>query len=115
MEYLNAFLGKGELKKHFSVNITAREYLCPFCIEKAEEITKEGILRPDSKWAFLNPNEANSTDMSCIICQTDFGVIREDCIKEECKGNVKYLLEDDDLGNEEIWVCLTCWNEETKK
>lgn len=115
MEYLRAFLGKGELKNHFSVNITAREYLCPFCTEKAEEITTEGILRPDSKWAFLNPNEPTSTDMSCIICQTDFGVIREDCIKDDCKGNVKYLLEDEDLGEEEIWVCLTCWNEETKK
>ncbi|MEO6175665.1 MAG: hypothetical protein ABIP27_10995 [Flavobacterium circumlabens] len=113
MEYLNAFLGKGELKKHFSVNITAREYLCPFCIEKAEEITEEGIIRPDSKWAFLSPNEPNSTDMSCIICRTDFGVIRENCIKEDCKGNVKYLLEDDE--DEETWACLTCWNEELKK
>ena len=34
---------------------------------------------------------------------------------ENGKGwsDVKYLLEDDD--QEDIWVCLTCWNEETKK
>lgn len=112
MEYLDLFLGRKELKKHFSINISSRQYLCPFCTEKAEEITDEGIVRPDSKWAFLNPNEPTSSDMSCIICQTDFGVKREDCVKEDCKGNVKYLIDDDD---EDIWICLTCWNEETKK
>lgn len=113
MEHLNAFLGKKEIKKHFSVDITARPYLCPFCTEKGEEITDEGVVRPDSKWAFLNPNRPDSTDMSCIICQTDFGIIREKCSKEDCKGNVKYLLDDDD--HEDLWVCLTCWNEELKK
>ena len=110
MEYLDLFLGKKELKMHFTTDITAREYLCPFCTEKAEEITTEGIVRPDSKWAFLNPNKPDSKDMTCIVCRTDFGVTREACVKEGCKGNVKYLLEDDDVS--ETWVCLTCWNEE---
>lgn len=113
MEYLDLFLGRKELKKHFSIDITAREYLCPFCTEKAEEITSEGMKRPDSKWAFLNPNNPDSTDMTCVVCQTDFGIIREDCLVEGCKGNVKYLLEDDE--EEETWVCLTCWHEEIKK
>ena len=113
MEYLELFLGKKELKKHFSIDITARGYLCPFCTEKAEEITTDGIKRPDSKWAFLSPNKPNSTDMACIVCRTDFGVIRENCVMDGCKGNVKYLLEDDE--EEETWVCLTCWNEEIKK
>lgn len=113
MEYLNLFIGKKELKKHFSIDITAREYLCPFCIEKAEMITEDGLKYPDSKWAFLNPNKPDSTNMSCIVCGTDFGVIREDCDKTDCKGNVKYLLEDDDTT--ETWVCLTCWNEEIKE
>lgn len=112
MEYLNTFLGKNELKKHFSIDLKARPYICPFCTEKAEEITEEGISHPTSKWAFLNPNTPESNMLSCIICQTDFGVIREDCIQEGCKGNVKHLIDDEE---EEIWICLTCWNEEVKK
>lgn len=111
MEYLELFLGTRELRNHFTIDIKSRRYLCPFCTEKAEEITEKGIERPDSKWAFLSPNKPDSTNMSCIVCRTDFGIIREDCIAQDCKGNVKYLLDDDD----EIWNCLTCWNEETKK
>lgn len=113
MEYLNLFLGIKELKRHFSIDITSRAYLCPFCIEKAEEITSEGLKHPDSKWAFLNPNSSKSTNMSCIICRTDFGILREECIQTKCKGNVKYLIEDDE--DLETWICLTCWNEENKK
>lgn len=113
MEYLNCFLGIKELKKHFTVDIEARAYLCPFCTEKAEQITNNGVKRPDSKWAFLRPNTSKSTDMSCIVCRTDFGILREDCNAKKCKGNVKYLIEDD--GTSETWICLTCWKEKRKK
>jgi hypothetical protein len=109
MEYLNAFLGIKELKKHFSINIASRAYLCPFCTEKAEQITTKGLIRPDAKWAFLNPNSPSSNKMSCIICSTDFGVIRHDCSKKKCKGNVLYLIDDDE--DSETWICLTCWKE----
>ena len=76
-------------------------------------ITSEGLKYSDSKWAFLNPNKPDSTNMNCIVCRTDFGFIREYFVKIDYKENVKYLLEDD--GATETWVCLTCWNEEIKK
>ncbi|WP_295667311.1 hypothetical protein [uncultured Mucilaginibacter sp.] len=109
MDHLDFFLGKKELKKHFSVDISARPYLCPICTEKAEKITSKGIERPESKWAFLNPNKPGSTDMSCIVCRTDFGVVRQNCGINDCKGDVQYLIEEEDLGDNDIYVCLTCW------
>lgn len=121
MEHLDMCLGKGELKKHFSIDITARPYLCPECTSRAEQITTSGILRPESKWAFLHPNEPTSEEVTCIVCQSTHDVIRENCVKEGCKGNVKYLLEEgeaaeeDDEGEPDIWVCLTCWHEEEKQ
>lgn len=114
MEHLNLFLGKKELKKHFSVDITARAYYCPDCSEKAEIITANGMQHPNSMWAFLNPNIPDSTKITCIVCQTEFDVIREDCVKADCKGNIKYLLEEGEEGEPDTWVCLTCWNEEIK-
>ncbi|RZK26647.1 MAG: hypothetical protein EOO43_02180 [Flavobacterium sp.] len=110
LEYLNFYLGIKELNKHFSLDLTSRAYLCPFCTESAEQITNEGIKRPDSKWAFLNPNNPKSRSMSCVVCQTDFGVVRKSCKNNDCKGNVKFLLEDEDLGENKIWICLTCWH-----
>ncbi|SMG15588.1 hypothetical protein [Sphingobacterium psychroaquaticum] len=113
MEHLSFFLGKKTLKKHFSVDITARPYLCPHCTEKSEIATKKGAKRADSKWAFLHPNDPLGTNLSCIVCQSDFGVLREDCGKDGCKGNVKYLIEDDD--DSETYICLTCWHDETRE
>ena len=114
IEHLNLYLGKGKLKHHFSTDITARPYLCPNCTEKGEMITEKGIVKPENKWTFLNPNEPMSTNVSCCVCLESFEVIREDCVKFDCKGNVKYLLEEGDEDEPDIWVCLTCWNEENK-
>ncbi|MFM1771923.1 MAG: hypothetical protein RLZZ71_1065 [Bacteroidota bacterium] len=110
MEHLNFFLGIGELKKHFTTDITVRAYFCPNCIQNAEVITKEGIKRPESKWAFLTPNEPASTTISCIVCQEQFEVLREDCKKPGCKGNVIYKEDEDEDCH--VRICLTCWNEE---
>jgi hypothetical protein len=117
MDHLHLFLKEAELKSHFSVDITARPYLCPDCTEKGEVTTKDGMTHPESKWAFLNPNLPDANNLSCIVCQMDFEVIREDCGYNGCKGNVKYLLEEADGSTEfkDIWVCLTCWHEEEKK
>lgn len=115
IEYLNFFLGKAELNKHFSVDIKARAYLCPYCTENGELYTNSGVNRPTSKWAFLHPNKPNSKVVACIVCQAEYEVIREDCTQENCKGNVKYLLQKGDEDEPNIWVCLTCWNEEDKK
>lgn len=110
MEHLNMFLGIGELKRHFTIDITARSYFCPNCIQMAEISTSEGIIRPTSKWAFLNPNEPIGTNISCIVCQDEFEVLREDCKKEGCKGNVIYL--EDKEEDSHTRICLTCWHEE---
>ncbi|MCA6437534.1 MAG: hypothetical protein IM600_18340 [Bacteroidetes bacterium] len=110
MEYMNMFLGIGELKNHFKIDITARPYFCPACIQMAEVSTDEGLKRPESKWAFLNPNEPTGNKISCIVCQEDFEVLREDCKKDGCKGNVIYKEDEDEESH--VRICLTCWDEE---
>lgn len=110
IEHLHCFLGVGELKNHFSVDITARQYFCPTCIQRAEVITAAGLKRPETKWAFLNPNLPTSTSVSCIVCQENFDILREDCKNDKCKGNVIYKEDEDEDGH--VRICLTCWHEE---
>lgn len=116
MDHLKLFLGEAGLKHHFTVDITARPYLCPDCTENGEEITRKGMTHPESKWAFLNPNLPTSDNISCIVCQNSFDVVREDCGHNGCKGNVKYLIEEGGEldGAKNTWICLACWHEEEK-
>lgn len=113
LEYLYHLLGKGELKHHFSVDITSRPYHCPECsryisIMTDEETDKESLC----KWAFLNPNTPDSTSLKCISCEVEFSIKRNNCKNENCNGNVKYYSEKGDAFNDRTIVCLSCLNNE---
>lgn len=58
----------------------------------------------DSKWAFLQPNKPTSKIIKCVNCGSGFNVTREDCIYEDCKGNVIYS-----NVAEGTVICLTCY------
>ncbi len=109
IEYLKNLIGKAELKHHFQTDITSRAYYCPECTQYMNMMVGD---ETRSKWAFLNPNLPESESLNCIVCQIHFKVIREDCIKANCKGNVKYFAQGKGLFQNDIKICLTCWNEE---
>lgn len=132
LDYLQALLGKGELNNHFEIDLKSRRFYCPECTGQ------DGILvqqdqdgnvvnvdtSPTSKWTFLRPNNPDSTNVFCLVCQRNFEVERNDCNGEEekaCKGNVLYLEEEADIDevtgevyDEEVKLYLTCMDIQKK-
>jgi len=129
LEYLEYFLGKGELNKHFHHNFKSRRYFCPDCTgEGGASVSHDGkvSLYPSFRYSFLNPNTPDSTEIECIVCGGTFDVERINCNKYGCKGNVIYTFEDDEDEEDfeedtekrstqqqlqKLKICLTC-NEE---
>lgn len=95
LEFVLKKIGKGEFARHSSFPIKQRRYLCPDCKYNYER--KVGPY--EYKWATLKPNTATSTTVGCYNCDKESTVIRRDCLKEGCKGNVI---------SEEYDFCLTC-------
>jgi hypothetical protein len=101
-EYLDMaldLLGRKRLSKYLNVNILGREYFCPEC---KKNIENEGD-NLESKWAFLKPNKPESTIIHCVNCNSEFNVIRQNCVEDKCEGNVIHE-------NDGEFICLTCFN-----
>jgi hypothetical protein len=101
LDFVEHSLNKAEINKYIPYNINSRRYFCPYCtywLSKEEEA--------EAKWAFLNPNTADSKKIHCLVCDKEHDVTRDQCQPEdECKGNV--------LSNEYIdKQCLTCYSQE---
>ena len=95
IEYLWDNLGISKMSKLFDMNLKARRYTCPYC----NHYLKEHYDEDESRYAFLKPNEPESTAVYCIVCDREYKVIRKDCKESDCKGNV--LSAEDE-------VCLSC-------
>jgi hypothetical protein len=99
LDFCLFLLGESNLSKHISIDIKGRKYFCPLCKQNIESEYDH----LESKWAFLNPNLPESTNVSCINCHQTIVVKREKCNKDDCKGNVLY--------DAEFYgglICLTC-------
>lgn len=99
LDFALLVLGKKNIKKHLSVDISGRSYCCLDCKNTLDSI----FITNNSKWAFLVPNKPDSKKIYCINCQGEFDVIRKKCTDNSCKGNVMYCRDG------EI-ICLTCMN-----
>ncbi|MGP1386427.1 MAG: hypothetical protein ACTS2F_22895 [Thainema sp.] len=87
-------LKPAEAREFLGVELKSRWYICNKC---ATELSGYDDF---PKTAQLKPNEPTSTNLYCFVCNQENQVIRKDCIKEDCKGNVIHS-EDN--------VCLTCY------
>jgi hypothetical protein len=101
LDFAEFMIGRKKLSSYVTTDIKGRPYFCPQC--KSSIDAEYGYL--ESKWAFLQPNKPTTKIIKCANCEVGFNVTREDCIYEDCKGNVIYS--DDSLGTV---VCLTCYN-----
>jgi hypothetical protein len=101
LNYVQGVVDKAEFKKHFSLDMSSRNYFCPWCCTHILRV--EGT-RNESKWAYLTPQRTpDVTTLMCVNCQRVSSINRIRCNQEECKGNVIY---EDDYEGENI--CATC-------
>jgi len=89
-----AILQPSAVQKYFGIDKKQRRYLCPKCFYNANR--DGGFEEP---LAVLRPKGAESTSIYCLICDGVIPVLREDCSRSECSGNVL---------SEEEGLCLTC-------
>jgi hypothetical protein len=89
-------LQPSEVSRFFGFDKKQRRYICPSC---SLDCGNYGFL---PNLAFLIPNTPESINLHCYLCEKDFALIRKDCVKEGCKGNV--ILDDGDYERN----CLTC-------
>lgn len=93
MSIITDMLKPSELKKFFGFNKKQRRYICPECQNIAID---SGIL---PRTALLKPNNPDSENLYCFVCNNDIPIKRIECGFDDCKGNV-YSAEYD--------VCTTC-------
>lgn len=81
------------MKRYFGFDPKRRAYLCPTCSwdYKWHEL--------EARTALLEPNTSESEEIVCYLCKDNHSVVRTDCAKDECPGNVRSL---------EYDRCLTC-------
>ncbi len=107
IEYLIDTLGPKKSGQILGVDFLRRRYLCPRCHIYLNEPSEDYFYQH----AVLEPNSPESQTVFCVSCQSEFGVIRKNCIHDDCKGNVIHFVRDSIYTDGEI--CLTCggWQE----
>ncbi len=97
MEHMIDLMGRAHLIGWFGFNKNQRRYVCPRCLWDSDR----GHETRHPRTAQLKPNTAKSKNLFCFVCSNDIPVIRKDCIKAACKGNV--------INTQDDQECLTCF------
>jgi len=79
-----------------------RLYKCPYCSNNAIE---SGLI-VEANYSRLEPNKPDSTELKCWVCNYHVEIRRDDCIKEDCPGNV--IFPEDSYYEHVSNSCLTC-------
>lgn len=95
VENLLKLLKPAEAKRLLGFDKKQRAYICYQCALNSKD---EGLL---PKYAQLDPNTPDSNQLYCLVCDEYYEVIRKDCNKEGCPGNVL---------DAEDGLCLTCYD-----
>jgi hypothetical protein len=93
-EIVIKLLGASSLKKFFGFDKKARRYFCPECASSVD-MDRYAL-------AHLQPNNPESTQLFCIVCDDIHDVERKSCLERDCKSNVISV----------EGVCLTCWSDQ---
>lgn len=88
------FLSPSEINRFFGISKKQRLYVCPECHAEAQDYSE---IEPF--YAVLRPNEPNSNQLFCFVCNGLHTITRESCVQDECPGNV--------ISND-YGVCCTC-------
>lgn len=88
------FLTPSQASRFFKIDKKQRLYSCPEC---KYECDKYEMIEP--RYAVLQPNEPDSENLYCFVCDSLHPVRRDDCKSGECPGNVI---------SDEYGYCCTC-------
>lgn len=91
-------LTDSQLRKYFGFTKRQRAYGCPNCCHANSDLELE------CRTALLRPNKPSSETIYCFICDKESTIERQDCVYDDCKGNVY----DPDWDE-----CLTCLQRQT--
>src|SRR5690606_12385972 len=89
-----SFLTPSQASRFFKIDKKQRLYSCPEC---KYECDKYEMIEP--RYAVLQPNEPDSENLYCFVCDSLHPVTRDDCKSGECPGNVI---------SDEYGYCGTC-------
>jgi hypothetical protein len=97
MQHMINLMGKADLQFFFEFDKKQRPYICPHCYGGCNHDYDVGYPRT----ALLKPKSPQSTNLYCFVCGNDIPVMRKECAKEACEGNV--------IHTEIDFECLTCF------
>ncbi len=106
-KFFEDYLSQRKFKKLIGMPLEGRRYLCPHCQENA--IESGSVL--DAKYACLEPNESDSTEVHCWLCHGYAEIERESCQEQSCPANVIYPTDSYKLHTSN--TCLTCGSEQS--
>jgi hypothetical protein len=75
-------IGRAELLRFFGFDKKRRRYQCMNCYASDQYVDFE------NRFAVLEPNSPESTEVYCFVCDTRRSVIRNHCSHEDCSCNV---------------------------
>ncbi|WP_425628184.1 hypothetical protein [Vibrio neptunius] len=101
-KFFEDYLSQRKFKRLIGMPLEGRRYLCPRCQENA--IESGSVL--DAKYACLEPNEPDSTEVYCWLCHGYSEIERESCQQQSCPANVIYPTDSYKLHISN--TCLTC-------
>ncbi|MBB1396369.1 hypothetical protein [Pseudoalteromonas sp. SG44-8] len=101
-KFFEDYLSKKKFKKLIGMPLEGRRYLCPHCQENA--IESGSVI--DAKYACLEPNQPDTTEVYCWLCHGYAEIERESCQEKPCPANVIYPTDSYKLHISNI--CLTC-------
>lgn len=101
-KFFEKYLSDKKFRKLIGMPGDGRRYLCPYCAN----CSIESGMTIEANYALLDPNQPDSTELKCWVCNSYAEVERRDCSEEDCPANV--IFPEDTHHEHTSNCCLTC-------
>ncbi|WP_292413899.1 MULTISPECIES: hypothetical protein [unclassified Methylophaga] len=101
-KFFEKYLSQKKFRKLIGMPDSGRRYHCPYCTNCSIE---SGMI-VEANYALLEPNQPDSEELECWLCESFAEIERRDCISAGCLGNV--IFPKDSHYEHTSNCCLTC-------
>lgn len=101
-KFFEKYLSDNSFRKLIGMPKSGRRYLCPYC---TNSIIESGEII-EANYALLDPNQPDSTELKCWVCNLQADIERRDCSKKGCQANV--IFPENTYYEHTSNCCLTC-------